>query len=195
MAAYRIEDIELRISDHPDVYQPSDDTFLLIGALGGARGLALEIGTGSGMVAICLAKRGLDVVATDINPHSLAIARANARRNGVALETVRADIFDGIRGRFDTIVFNPPYLPTRPGDITGDRWLDASVNGGPDGLHFTRRFLAGLKIRLGRHGGAHVVSSSLSGFPRRLPEGLVGRVVATRKLEFETLSVHRIERS
>jgi len=195
MAVYRLDGMELRISDHPDVYEPSEDTILLLGALGEAEGHALELGTGSGMVAISLARRCLDVVATDVNPHALVLARANARRNGVAIETVRADMFDGIKGRFDTIVFNPPYLPTGPDDTTGDRWLDASVNGGPDGLQFTRRFLAGLNERLSGRGRAYVVSSSLSGFPRCLPAGLVGRVVVTAKLEFESLDVHRIERS
>ena len=186
--------MEICISGHPDVYEPSEDTFLLLGALGEAEGRALEIGTGSGIVAIYLAKMGHEVVATDINPHALGLARANARRNGVEIGAVRADLFDGIKGRFDTIVFNPPYLPTSPGDKTGDRWLDASVNGGPDGLHLTRRFLAGLNEMLSGRGNAYTVSSSLSGFPRRLPSGLVGRVVATGKLEFEMLRVHRIGR-
>jgi release factor glutamine methyltransferase len=194
MATFRLEGIELHISGHTDVYEPSDDTFMLLDALGDARGRALEIGTGSGIVAIWLAKRGLDVVATDINPHALVLARANARRNGVALEAVGTDMFDGIRGLFDTIVFNPPYLPTAAEDITDDRWFDASVNGGPDGQMFTRRFLAGLKERLSANGAAYIVSSSLSGFPKKLPGGLVGRVVAEKKLEFEILGVHRIAR-
>jgi release factor glutamine methyltransferase len=192
MATIRLEGIELYISGHPDVYEPSEDTFMLLEALGDALGRALEIGTGSGIVAIWLAKRGLDVVATDLNPHALVLARANAHRNGVALEAVRTDMFDGIRGPFDTIVFNPPYLPTAPQDVTGDRWLDASVNGGPNGQMFTRRFLAGLEERLGADGAAYIVSSSLSGFPKKLPAGLVGRVVAEKKLEFELLCVHRI---
>jgi release factor glutamine methyltransferase len=187
-----MEGIELLISGHPKVYAPSDDTFLLLGALGNARGRAIEIGTGSGIVAIYLARMGLDVVATDVNPHALVLARANARQNGAAVEAVRADMFEGIRGSFDTIAFNPPYLPTGPQDVTGDRWLDASVNGESDGQHFIRRFLSGLRERLSGRGRAYVISSSLSGFPARLPQGFVGRVIAAEKLEFEKLSVHEI---
>lgn len=189
-----MEGIELLISGHPEVYEPSDDTFLLLGALGNARGRAIEIGTGSGIVAIYLARRGLDVVATDVNPHALRLACANARQNGAAVEAVRADMFEGIRGSFDTIAFNPPYLPTGPQDATGDRWLDASVNGESDGQHFIRRFLSGLRERLNGRGRAYVVSSSLSGFPARLPPGFVGRAIAAEKLEFEKLSVHEIRR-
>jgi len=192
MVSYNVQGTELRISGHPEVYGPSDDTLLLAEAVGDARGRALEIGTGSGMVAIYLAKRGLEVAATDINPHALRLARANARINGVELATVRCDIFDGIRGPFGTIVFNPPYLPTSPDELTSDRWLDASVNGGRDGLQFSGRFLDGLKDHLCRDGAAYIVSSSLSGFPETIPEGLAVNVVAEKKLEFELLAVHRI---
>jgi len=192
MVAYLMEGIELSISGHPEVYEPSNDTFLLLRALGNARGRALEIGTGSGIVAIYLAKKGLDVLATDLNPHALRLARHNARQNGAAIEVVRADMFEGIGGSFDTIAFNPPYLPTGPEDTTGDRWLDASVNGQSDGQHFIRRFLSGLRENLTSRGRAYVVSSSLSGFPKRPPPGLAGRVMAAEKLEFEMLRVHQI---
>ena len=192
MVSYNVNGTELQISGHPEVYGPSDDTLLLAGAIGNARGRALEIGTGSGMTAIYMAKRGLEVVATDINPHALRLARQNARQNGVSIDIVRADIFDGIGGRFDTIVFNPPYLPTSPGDVTGDRWFDASVNGGPDGLRFTQRFLGGLRERLSGRGKAFILSSSLAGFPARPPPGLAWRVVAEAKLDFELLEVRRI---
>jgi release factor glutamine methyltransferase len=194
MALYRQEGTELGISGHPEVYPPGEDTFLMLRAVRDELGRVLEIGTGSGIIGIHLAVHGSHVMVTDVNPHALRLATANARQNGVTLDAVRADMFDGICGRFDIIIFNPPYLPTAPQDATGDRWLDASVNGGPDGLIFIRRFLAGLKDHLEPRGRAYIISSSLSGFPARPPRGFKVLVVATEKLEFELLSVHEITR-
>lgn len=104
-----------------NVYQPSDDSHLLMDNIV-PRGRILEVGTGSGIVAIALAKKGHDVVATDINPQALLAVRRNAAANGVdgRVNVVRADLLNGIRGPFDTVVFNPPYLPSRPlGELRG----------------------------------------------------------------------------
>jgi chitin disaccharide deacetylase len=69
----------------------------------------LDLGTGTGIIAICLAKEGRGVVASDISRGAVRAARANARRHGVALEVLQSDLLDAITGRFDLIVFNPPY--------------------------------------------------------------------------------------
>jgi release factor glutamine methyltransferase len=188
MTRYVVRGIELQLLDHPEVYPPSDDTFLLIEAIGPVRGRVLELGTGSGLIAVLCARLGARVVATDVNPHAVRLARNNAARNGVAIEAVESDLFEGIRGSFDLVVFNPPYLPTAPEDLTGDRWLDASVDGGPDGLGPARRFLAGLMPRLAPGGRALTVISSLSGGRLAAPPGLSMRPAATRKLEFELLT-------
>jgi len=188
MTRYVVRGIELQLLDHPEVYPPSDDTFLLIEAIGPVRGRVLDLGTGSGLIAVLCARLGARVVATDVNPHAVRLARNNAARNGVAIEVVESDLFEGIRGSFDLVVFNPPYLPTAPEDLTGDRWLDASVDGGPDGLGPARRFLAGLMPRLAPGGRALTVISSLSGGRLAAPPGLSMRPVATRKLEFELLT-------
>lgn len=194
MVSYKVNGIELGISGHPEVYPPGDDSFLMLGAVEKARGRVLDIGTGSGIVGIYLAKRGCAVVATDINPYALRLAYANARQNRVELETVRADVFEGISGTFDVIVFNPPYLPTAPSDVTADRWLDASVNGGADGLLFIRRFLRGLDDHLEKDGSAYLLASSLSGPAPVPPHGLRARAVASARLEFEQLRVYEIDR-
>jgi SAM-dependent methyltransferase len=105
----------------PEVYQPSEDSYLLANNIV-PRGRVLEIGTGSGIIAITLAKKGHDIVATDINPKALSTARQNALANGVVghVNIVRADLLRGMRGPFDTVVFNPPYLPSRPlGELKG----------------------------------------------------------------------------
>lgn len=82
-------------------------------AKSGAR--ILDIGTGSGAIAISLAKliTSAEVVAVDISPEALAIARRNATRLGAQVEFVEADALSDLShlGEFDIIVSNPPYIP------------------------------------------------------------------------------------
>lgn len=81
----------------------------------GAEQLAFDIGTGSGVLAAMLARRGIArVVATDLDPRALACARDNLSRLGLAgqVEVIAADLFPA--GRAALIVCNPPWLPARP---------------------------------------------------------------------------------
>lgn len=75
----------------------------------------LDIGTGSGAIAISLARliAEAEVVAVDISPEALAIARSNAERLGAKVEFVEADALADLShlGEFDIIVSNPPYIP------------------------------------------------------------------------------------
>lgn len=75
----------------------------------------LDIGTGSGAIAISLAKlvKESKVVAVDISPEALAIARKNGERLGAKVEFVEADALKDLStlGEFDIIVSNPPYIP------------------------------------------------------------------------------------
>jgi release factor glutamine methyltransferase len=78
----------------------------------------LDMGTGSGVNAILAASRGAQVLAVDINPYALDAAQANAERNGVADRVAirHSDIFGDIDGRFDLIVFDPPFRWFTPRD-------------------------------------------------------------------------------
>jgi predicted glycoside hydrolase/deacetylase ChbG (UPF0249 family)/methylase of polypeptide subunit release factors len=70
---------------------------------------ALDVGTGTGIVAICLAKACRQVVATDISAAAVRNAVTNAKRNGVMFPCYQSDLLASVDGRFDLIVFNPPY--------------------------------------------------------------------------------------
>jgi release factor glutamine methyltransferase len=79
----------------------------------------LDMGTGSGVNAIAAATRSADVVAVDVNPVAVDSARQNAELNGLAerIEASPSDVFDGVSGRFDLIIFDPPFRWFRPRDL------------------------------------------------------------------------------
>lgn len=179
----------------PDqVYPPAEDSFLLLRAAlreVRERDRVLEVGTGSGYVAAGLADRAAAVVATDINPHAVRCARARG------VEAVRTDLFSGLCGSFDLILFNPPYLPTMPEERIED-WLEYALDGGPTGRAVIERFIADLGRVLSPFGRVLLLVSSLTGpdevrelFARR---GFVSFIVDTEPLEGETLSVIRAMR-
>lgn len=102
----------------------------------------LDMCCGSGVLGITAAcEKGCQVTLADKYPEPLIAARANAKRLGVKADVVQTDMFEGIKGTFDAIVCNPPYV--RSGDIPT---LDKSVlvephtalDGGADGLDFFR---------------------------------------------------------
>ena len=114
----------------------------------------LDLGTGSGAILVtllCEIAAGCGV-ATDLSAAALAVAAGNARRLGVAgrAEFVAADWLDGVAGRFDLVVSNPPYI--RRGAIGGleigvrDHDPLVALDGGDDGLSAYRRIAA----RVGR---------------------------------------------
>jgi len=179
--------------DPTQVYQPEADTFLLLRAAqtevrAGDR--VLEIGTGSGMIAAGLGGVRC-IVATDINPHAVLCAR----EKGVAV--VRTDLFNGIRGTFDLVLFNPPYLPTRAEERIDD-WLEYALDGGVDGRAVIERFSSRVGQILAPMGRILLLVSSLTGvipvteiFSR---QGFVAAVVMEEIVEDEVLYVIRITR-
>jgi len=179
----------------PDqVYSPAEDSALLLRAA--LREIhptdrVLEVGTGSGYVAAGLLNRAARVLATDINPHAVACARAR----GVAV--VRTDLFAGLSGPFDLILFNPPYLPTAPEERIDD-WLEYALDGGPTGRGVIERFIGDVGRVLAPFGRVLLLVSSLTGldevrdlFARG---GFVSFIVDEEALEGERLYVLRAMR-
>jgi release factor glutamine methyltransferase len=179
---------------HPQVYPVEEDTQLLLeAALAEVRpgDRVLEVGTGSGHIAASLAGLAAHVVALDINPHAVRTARASG------VETVRSDLFAGLRGPFDLVLFNPPYLPTAEDERLED-WLEYALDGGSDGRRTIARFFADLDLVLAATGRALLLVSSLTG-PEEVVRiansaGLRGTAVLERRAEDEMLVVLRFER-
>ncbi|KWT59896.1 methylase [Streptomyces albus subsp. albus] len=119
-------------------------------------GPAFDIGTGTGVLASVLARRGVSrVVATDQDPRALACARENVARLGVAdrVEVVAADLFPA--GRASLIVCNPPWVPAKPTSPVEYAVYDP-------GSRMLRGFLDGLAAHLVPGGEGWLIMSDLA---------------------------------
>jgi release factor glutamine methyltransferase len=122
----------------------------------------LELGTGSGAIALALAalRPGLRIVATDISRGALALARRNALEHRAEIYFVRCDWFASVGAEpFDLIVSNPPYVAAGDPHLErGDLPFEPRIAlvGGADGLDCIREIAAGARDRL-RPGGCLLV--------------------------------------
>lgn len=154
----------LRLVVTPDVLVPRPDTEVLVDwALDLLQGhtapRVLDLGTGSGAIAIALAHCRGDarVTATDIDCAALDVARANAAAHGVAVRFEQGPWWSPLRDQtFDLVVSNPPYIPAA--ELAGlapevrEHDPRLALDGGVDGLDFYRRLAEELGPRI-RSGG------------------------------------------
>lgn len=106
----------------------------------------LEIGCGSGIVAITVAlDTEVEVVAADISHSALEITKKNCRRYQLSFPLIQSDLFENIQGSFDIIYSNPPYIPTRDIEQLQEEVKSyeprLALDGGEDGLDVYRRLL------------------------------------------------------
>jgi len=175
------------------VYKPAEDSFLMLEVLEGLLKTAdrkqqtvLDMGTGSGVLAIAAAKKGCSVTAVDINPAAITLAKGNAKKEGVEMSFVVSNLFDNIKSKFDLILFNPPYVPTGPGekrDMESAAW-----DGGKDGLVVITEFLKRAKGFLRPGGRILLLVASNSDKPPKLP-GYATKLLKEKQLFFEKLFV------
>jgi len=152
--------LEFRIT--PDVLIPRADTETLVDAalarIPAGGGDVLDLGTGSGCIAITIAheRPAARVTAVDISSAALSVARQNAEANGVNVQFFRASWFESLAGRrFDMIVSNPPYVATGDPHLQqGDLRFEPAIAlaGGSDGLADIRLIVANARGYLREQG-------------------------------------------
>ena len=151
-----------RIHPHYGVFSPVRGEYVRLVAeatlpvTGQAPFVAFDIGTGTGVLAAVLVRRGIKrVVATDQDPRALACARANLTRLGLQAQAavVEADLFP--EGQASLIVCNPPWLPARPGSPVEGAVYD-------EGSRMLLGFLKGLAAHLVPGGEGWLVLSDLA---------------------------------
>lgn len=182
--------LDNRIHPHYGVFAPTRQEYLdLVAAAPWPPKVAtaFDIGTGTGVLAALLARRGAKaVVATDIEPRAVACARDNLERLGLRKITVEhADLFPA--GRADLVVCNPPWLPGTPASP-----LDAAVY--DKDCRVLRHFLHGLPQHLNPGGEAWLVISDLAerlGLRATLPSMITGLHLVDR---LDTRPRHRVNR-
>ncbi len=183
------------------IYEPEEDSFLLKEAVenfleknASEDMKILEIGTGSGIiiksVRNLIQKKGVKakLYATDINKNVV-----KTKCDGINF--LLSDLFSSIKGNFDLIIFNPPYLPESKNDRYLDNNIKKSVVGGKKGYETTLKFLDALSGHLKKNGTCLLLISSLTGkevVEKKLRENFKWRVIKERPLFFEKLYVYMV---
>ncbi len=186
----------IRFKKPDEGYAPSDDSWLLAHAIENenVRGKkCLDMGCGSGIQTAALLLGGAESVhAIDLNPAAIRTTQkmietyfANAHT-----QCTLGNLFEGVKGKYDVIVFNPPYVPSDE-----LKWME--VDGGEEGREVINRFMSQFPKHLGETGMCLLLVSSLNGI-ENIQTTLHKRhfktkVVSSLKLSFEALHVIKIE--
>jgi release factor glutamine methyltransferase len=178
---------------HP-VYEPQEDSDMLAKVVKKyASGRVLDMGTGSGVQAAVASKckKVTSVIGVDINPAAIVHSKKKHRGSGVTWK--QSDLFENVSGKYDTITFNPPYLPQEGMQIHLD------LEGGKHGYEVILRFIEQVGSHLKDDGQILLLFSSQSepavieAALRR--EQFMWEIVSEDSFFFEKLYVYRIGRS
>ena len=169
------------------MYTPAEDSVLLANTVGSYHGdVALEIGTGSGIVAGALKRNYNRVIASDIDFSTLQ----SCKKAHPDMDLICCDAAQPFARKFDLIVSNPPYLPGSPDQ-------DLTIYGGSRGVETTLRFARTAARALNAGGAMLFIVSSLSdlGYLNQalFRMGLSARTVAEKRLFYETISVIEVK--
>jgi len=180
------------------VYEPAEDSFLIqkeVKLL--AKGSVLDIGTGSGILAKTSAesKKVKSVLGVDIQKKSVDYCKDNVKNRKVRF--IVSDLFSKVpRQKFDTIIFNPPYLPAEKDE---DAETAFEVSGGKHGYEIVERFFASVNDYLAPDGIVLLLFSTLTG--KSKVEAIISQHMMDfdelnkLKISFEQLYVYRIRKT
>ena len=181
-----------------DTYQPAEDSYLLQKYVQKhAFGRVLDLGTGSGIQALTAVKRKdvREIVAVDINEKAIKELKTEISQKKIRKITIKkSDLFSNVQDKFDTIIFNPPYLPQDKGIE------DPALYGGKHGWEISEKFFSEVNQFLVANGKILFLFSSLTN-KQKIEEIISQNLLEFKELEkqklpmFETLYVYLIEKS
>ncbi|MFH1801227.1 MAG: HemK2/MTQ2 family protein methyltransferase [archaeon] len=166
-----------------EIYSPEEDSYLLSEVLKKLKikpdAKVLEIGCGSGIqLQILKDKKIKKLLGVDINPEAVAHCRK------IGFNCFKSDLFENIDGKFNIIIFNPPYLPE---DFREPADSSTATTGGKKGSEIINRFLEQAKKHLFLEGKVILLTSSLTGEINWRDYNR--KILARKKLFFEELLV------
>lgn len=148
----------LALEVNPDVLIPRADTELLVELAvehSPQNAHVIDMGTGSGAIAVSLkhARPDLNITASDKSSAALAVAEANARRHNCCINFVLSDWYENLSGQYDLIISNPPYIAANDPHLSALQHepVEALI-GGIDGLDDYRQIATGATARLNQEG-------------------------------------------
>ncbi|MBT6774644.1 methyltransferase [Candidatus Woesearchaeota archaeon] len=184
------------------MYQPAEDSYLLQKFVRKyAFGRVLDLGTGSGIQALTAVERKdvREVIAVDINENAIKELKKEVSKKKIRKIAVKkSDLFSNVKDKFDTIIFNPPYLPQ---DKIGNEIIeDSALYGGKHGWELSEKFFNKVNQFLVAKGKILFLFSSLTN-KEKIEEIISHNLLEFKELEkqklpmFETLYVYLIEKS
>lgn len=199
--------------DFREVYEPAEDSFLLIDALEKDADrlqrmspcVCLEVGSGSGVVSAFLASvvgPSALYICTDVNPAAAQCTAETASCNRVSLQPLITDLADSLLpqlcGKVDILLFNPPYVVT-PSEEVGSTGIEAAWAGGERGREVTDRFLPAVVQLLSNKGLFYLITIAEND-PEEIirllgQSGLKGESCLSTRARNERLSVLRFHRN
>lgn len=153
-----------------------------------AKGKVLDMGTGTGIQGIIAAKNGCEVTFSDISSHAILCARQNAKQNNVQGTFIVSDLFSDIKGKYDTIIFNPPYLESAKLGTNSKDYVKQATEGGRDGRELIERFIEGSFKHMTTSGRVIIIESVVNKYENEI-EHLGAKLLSKKSLFFEEIVV------
>jgi release factor glutamine methyltransferase len=180
-----------------EIYEPAEDSYLLqkyVEKL--AEGRVLDLGTGSGIQALTAVKKtGVkEVIAVDLNKNAVNELNEKIKKEKLRkIKVVPSDLFEHVSGKFNSIIFNPPYLPQDKGID------DLALYGGKKGWEISAKFFSQVSKYLMQNGKILFLFSTLTN-KDKIEELIKGNLLefkelGQQKISFETLFVYEITKT
>lgn len=169
------------------IYEPAEDSFLVCDAVSQLKNLEkkkiLEVGSGSGVITEAIISKKAkekNLTLVDINSEAINLLKKKFPKSNI----IKSDLFQKVDGKFDLIVFNPPYLPEDKSEDSGSK---LATTGGKHGSEIINEFLKQSKSYLSKNGKILILTSSLT---KKIKwQNFKKKKIASKKLFFEELYV------